>query len=74
MLLHEHPGGVAEEDTDEQAIGMTETVVTDVTVTVEGGIVGHVVGGTVLDAVVAMQSQALVNFAADDEQALAKAE
>lgn len=71
MLLHVHPGGVTVEDA-EQAVWVTETVVAEVTVTVDGGIVGHVVGG-VLEAVVAMHSQALVNFAADDEQALAKA-
>jgi hypothetical protein len=71
MLLQEHTGGGVE-DEDEHVVCVTETVVTDVTVTVEGGIVGHVVGA-VVPKELAMQLQALVNFAADEEQALAKA-
>jgi hypothetical protein len=70
-LLQEHTGGGVE-DEDEHVVCATETVVTDVTVTVEGGIVGHVVDAVVPEEL-AMQLQALVNFAADEEQALAKA-
>jgi hypothetical protein len=81
MLAQEHVGGVVEEDDDEQVVAETETVVTEVIVIVDGGIVGHVVGGVVLEeldvdvegGLVATQEQALEIFAAEEEQGLAKA-
>jgi len=78
-LAQEHAVDVVP-DADEHVVAEMETVVTCVTVTVEGGIVGHVVGGTVVEelvvvvgSVVAMQEQALEILAADEEQGLAKA-